>query len=190
MLEFSETGDDLICNLCESSERDVKHNCRETFAWSMTSQLTQFILGDTGVSSQASIDNVELNIKLRSTADRHNSVNGRSEQKSRLVKKRENKLDYNFSEKTNESRNISIAIYCVTKINTQIDTQVKFLKDWPGSCPTVNISWFIAKAYLANLYYTTQRDVSLTIQTCYNIINVFRPSYMNQQYAVTAGEYI
>jgi len=37
-------------------------------------------------------------------------------------------------------------------------------KEWPG--PAVNISWFVAKAYLANLYYTAQRDVGLIIKTC------------------------
>jgi len=47
----------------------------------------------------------------------------------------------------------------------------------------VNISWFIAKAYLANLYYKTQRDVSLTIQTFDDIIDVNRQSYMNEQFA-------
>jgi len=47
----------------------------------------------------------------------------------------------------------------------------------------VNIAWFTAKAYLANLYYTTQRDVSLTIQTCDDIIDVYNQSVMNLFFA-------
>jgi len=62
-------------------------------------------------------------------------------------------------------------------------TDAAFYKQWPGSSPTVNISWFIAKAYFANLYYTTARDVSLIIQTCDEIIDVYRQSYMNQMFA-------
>jgi len=49
--------------------------------------------------------------------------------------------------------------------------------------PTVNNSWFIAKAYLSNLYYTTLRDISLTIQTCDDVIDVYRQSMVNEQFA-------
>jgi len=38
-------------------------------------------------------------------------------------------------------------------------------------------------AYLANLYYTTQRDVSLTIQTCDDVIDVYRQSIVNKDFA-------
>jgi len=44
----------------------------------------------------------------------------------------------------------------------------------------VNVSWFIAMAYLANLYYITQCGVSLTIQTCDEVIDVYRQSCINQ----------
>ena len=37
--------------------------------------------------------------------------------------------------------------------------------------------------YLANLYYTTQRDVNLTLKRCDDIINSYDQSYMNQQFA-------
>ena len=49
----------------------------------------------------------------------------------------------------------------------------------------MNISWFIAKAYLANLYYTTQCDASLTIKTCDDILHVFKHSRVNQNFAET-----
>jgi len=71
-------------------------------------------------------------------------------------------------------------------IPTPTDTDVQFYKRWPGRCPTVNISWFIAKAYLANLYYTTQRDVSLIIETCDDIIDVYQRSLMNGKFAEKA----
>jgi len=174
----------LAVNLCESHERDVIDNCSTQFVQSMTNQ---FIQSDTGVSSEASNDNVELNTKCRSTADRHNSVNGRNEQKCllycRFVEKHENKLNYNLNEKIKKGRNVNIAIYFVTDMNTHIGTRAELCKEWPGWSPTVNISWFIAKAYLANLHYTTQRDASLTIQTCDDVIHVYRQSNMNLQFA-------
>jgi len=43
----------------------------------------------------------------------------------------------------------------------------------------VNASWFIAIAYLANLYYTTRRDYRLTIQTCDNLVEVYQQSLGN-----------
>jgi len=63
---------------------------------------------------------------------------------------------------------------------------VMFYKEWPGKSPTVNISWFIAKAYLANLYYRTQRDVTLTLSTCDDIIDTSKLSYMNNRFAERA----
>ena len=47
----------------------------------------------------------------------------------------------------------------------------------------MNISWFTAKAYLANIYYTTQRDLSIIIITCDDISHVYRQSQMNQAFA-------
>jgi len=60
---------------------------------------------------------------------------------------------------------------------------VKAYKAWPGKSPTVNISWFIAKAYLANLYYSTHRDVTLTLRTCDDIMDTYELSYMNNRFA-------
>jgi len=67
----------------------------------------------------------------------------------------------------------------ISRINTHIDTGADFYKEWPSHSPTVNISWFIAKAYLANLYFTTKWDVSLTIKTCDDIIDVSKQSSIN-----------
>jgi len=83
----------LAINLCESEERDVIDNCSKEFVYSL---IEQFMPCDTDVSSEASNDNIELNAKRRSTADRHNSVNVRNEQKclqySRSVEKHKKNL--------------------------------------------------------------------------------------------------
>ena len=53
---------------------------------------------------------------------------------------------------------------------TAIVKENHYYRDWPGRSPTVNISWFIAKAYLANLYYTasmTTRQRSARVTTSY-----------------------
>ena len=82
-------------------------------------------------------------------------------------------------------RNISCALMMIVPvpITTPTYTNVEFLKEWPGQSPTVNISWFIAKAYLANLYYTTQCDASLTIKACDDIIDVNKQSLVNNDFA-------
>jgi len=172
----------LAVNLRESHERNVIDNCSWQFAQYMTNL---YMSCDTDVSSEASNDNVQLNTKRRSTADRHNSVNGRNEQKcllyNRAVDKHGIKFDNHFNDKAYEDRNVNIAFYRVATMSTHIAKHARSYKEWPGHSPTVNISWFIAKAYFANLYYTTQRDVSLTIQTCDDVIHVYKQSRMNLQ---------
>jgi len=94
----------------------IDHNCVKEYVQLI---LANFISYDTDVSSEASNDNVELNTKLRSTADRQNSVNGRKEQKCllyrRCVEKHENKLDNDFNEKIYKGTNVNIAIYFKNK---------------------------------------------------------------------------
>ena len=82
-------------------------------------------------------------------------------------------------------RNVSIALMMIVPmpITTHTDMHVEFLKEWSGQSPTVNISWLIAKAYFANLYYTTQCDASLTIKTCTDIIDVYKQSWVNNDFA-------
>jgi len=79
-------------NLCEFHEIDVIDNCSGEFFILI---MSRFMPCNTDVSSEASNDNVELNTKRRYTADRHNSVNGRNEQKyllyHRSVETHENK---------------------------------------------------------------------------------------------------
>jgi len=169
-------------NLCESHERD---NCSEEFGASI---MLKFMPCDTDVSSATSNDNVEWNTKCRSTADRHNSVNGRNEQKcllySRSVEAVENKKTVTtLANDYEKQRNLSRIFVTKTNVAGVTISDVQCGKECPGRSPTVNISWFIAKAYLANLYYTTQRDVSLTIQTCDDITDVYRQSHMNQTFA-------
>jgi len=188
----------LAINLCESHERDV---IDISSLLSFKSIIAQFLFFDTDTSREASNDNVELNTKRGSTADKQNSLHGPDEQKlllyHRSLAKHKKRVDNECTiEKTNRSRGVSIAVYILSKFDTNSEdkiaerntstyseTDVKFYREWPGQSPTVNISWFIAKAYLANLYYTTQRDVSLTIQTCDDIIDVYWQSHMNRKFA-------
>jgi len=151
------------------------------------SAITCFVPCDTGVSSGADIDNIVLNTKRRSTANIYleNLLDGRNEQKCllymRSIETHSKQIDSNYlSENICEGKNVFIKSY-ITTMNTFpfTYTEVVFYKAWPSISPTVNSSWFIAKAYLTNLYYTTQRDVSLTIQICDDIIHVYRQSRMN-----------
>jgi len=56
-------------------------------------------------------------------------------------------------------------------------------KNWQGTSPTVNITWFLAKAFLANLYYRTERDYSMTDSVCDDILNNYRKTKYNQIFA-------
>jgi len=134
------------------------------------------------VSHKEDNDNGELNTKR--TSVKQNIFNGHNEQKcllySRSVEKHEQTLDnYNMKETIVEDVNVIVVVHLVTKVNTLVNYDYMFLKQWPGISPTVNISWFIAKAYLANLYYTSQCDVNLTLKTCDDIIDVYRQSNLN-----------
>jgi len=75
----------------------------------------------------------------------------------------------------------NIAIHRTSNIGE--NTGVELYKNWPSVSPTANVSWFIAKAYLANLYYTTERDASLTIQTCDDVIDAYKKSLENELFA-------
>jgi len=181
----------LAINLCKSSERDMIENCSVRFIECMISEYMPY---DTNVTdeSRGSINyHVELDNKRGSIAVIQNSLNARNEQKCllycRFVIGDESKYFSNFlSEKVREVRKVNFAVYNATEINASNKIDVKFFKEWPGHSPTVNISWFIAKAYLANLYYRTQHDVSLAIQTCDDIIDVYRQSQKNQFFSERA----
>ena len=62
---------------------------------------------------------------------------------------------------------------------------VQFYRERPGHSPTVNASWFIAKAYLANLCYT-QRYYDAAIETCNEVFEVSTISEANQRFAEQA----
>jgi len=160
----------LAVNLCESPVRDEIHNCSLQFVETM----------------MAKFHNTKFDTEPRSRADRQNSSSCLNKQKSllygRSVKKRENKVDNNYSsEKTIGSRNVKIVLRKVAKMYSHTNAQT--FREWPGRSPTVNISWFIGKAYLANLYYTTNLPVSLTINSCNDIIDTYRQSHMNEESA-------
>jgi len=173
-------------SLCESQERDVIYNPCERF---VRSAVSVYKLCDTDVSSGPSTHNVQLDTNHTSTTDRQDPLNGSNEQKwllksKQLLKKYEHKLGNNdSSENVSKNRNVNILLHNKGTIYNSSHSFVQLYKEWPGQSPTVNISWFIAMAYLANLYYTTQRDVSLTIQTCDDIIDVYRQSSMNVLFA-------
>jgi len=146
-----------------------------------------YIVSDTDISSAASTDIVVFYNNIKLTANRQNSLDGRNEQNGLLnskqyLKKFPYKLDNDYSSvNTCKNRYVNIRRHPIFTIYESSDSYacVQVFKEWPGRSPTVNISWFIAKAYLANLYYTTQRDVSLTIQTCDDIIDVYNQSEKN-----------
>ena len=52
------------------------------------------------------------------------------------------------------SRAMTPVVYTRGTYGTTLIRVVSFFREWPGHSPRVNASWFIAKAYLANLYYT------------------------------------
>ena len=59
---------------------------------------------------------------------------------------------------------------------------MSFHREWPGYSPTVNVSWFIAKAYLANLYYTNH-DSKSAVETCDEVVQTYQSSIGNKYFA-------
>jgi len=181
----------LAISLCESPERDVIENFKYRLVETMTGDFRSCGLGvsceeNDDENVQSNCPNVQ-NTKRKFSSDRQNSANGCNEHKcllySRSVEKHETEFD-----------NIYLLVKCIesSKSNSALNNErdvstskniVEFFKKWPGHSPTVNISWFIAKAYLANLYYTTERDVSDIEQTCDDIIRVFRQSPRHKLFA-------
>ena len=76
-----------------------------------------------------------------------------------------------------------IAVYQEVKLSSNTETHVQSYKYRHGHSPFVHISWFIAKAYLANLYYATRRNVNRTIDACDNVIVISKLSFMNREFA-------
>ena len=54
-----------------------------------------------------------------------------------------------------------------------------FLKSVPTISPTVNMSWFLAKLYLANLWFTIEQDYVRTVQLCNEVIATSNISIAN-----------
>jgi len=55
--------------------------------------------------------------------------------------------------------------------------------DFPGFVPTVNLSWFVAMSYLANLIYVTEHDHLKVIQISNEVTRVYRESMLNKWFA-------
>jgi len=174
----------LAVNLCESHKTDFidehDRNTQELLSViNISFKSTPLIIVETNVSGRKNYHNVELNTKRKSTAKTRNSDN---EQNCLLYSRSVDEKIGNtncVTDKIGENRNINFPL----QIYSDAGNAISFYNEWPGRCPTVNISWFIAKAYLANLYYTTQRDVSLTIQTCDDILYVYGQSEFNKYFA-------
>ena len=137
--------------------------------------------------SKTNAHNVELHCEHNSTDDKQNSMEGYIQQKrllySQSVAKDEEIRDNYLNTKIYENRILSIRIKRRAQLSTFTYKDVTFYKEWPGRSPTVNISWFIAKTYLSNFYYTTQCDAGLTMKACDDIIDVYRQSESNQLFA-------
>jgi len=74
-----------------------------------------------------------------------------------------------------------VRLYSVFHENETLTTyQEGFLPNLPGFVPTVSLSWFAAKAYLANLIYTTECDQSSVIQICDEINHVYHSSFAHR----------
>lgn len=82
-----------------------------------------------------------------------------------------------FSVNTMAQNQLDVALHgarCYTSTGKYLSTKPQFFTTHPGRSPTVNISWFIAKAHIANLYYNTGlRDHGATISTCNEIIQTY-----------------
>ena len=63
------------------------------------------------------------------------------------------------------TRTMSLVVYRHGTYGTTLIRDASFYRERPGRSPTVNVSWFIAKAYLANLFYT-QRHYKQRLQFC------------------------
>jgi len=138
-------------NQCASCEKDVLYKCSLRFASNMIKFFKPY---GTELLNGATKHNVELNNKrISSTFERSNKSTGCYKQTSLLYGQDENQIDQNYlSENIYESRTVKLLVSrdSVSTVNTF--TNDRFYQEWPGQSPTVNISWFIAKAYLANLY--------------------------------------
>ena len=73
------------------------------------------------------------------------------------------------------------------KVESSVDqmtfTIVKQYKTNPGYSPTVHASWFLAQAYLANLFYTQDHDDAATVAACKELLRVCRLSLHNESFA-------
>ena len=147
----------LSINLCDSKKGNVIYSCNEEFVETLTLFLMSCDTYNGCIETNA--HNVELHGKHDSTDDKQNSMGKFIQQKrllySHSVARDEEIRDNYWNTRIHENRIISIHRECRAQLSTYTYKDVIFLKEWPGRSPTINTSWFIAKAYLANLYYTT-----------------------------------
>jgi len=187
----------LSLSLWESADTDTIEDC----PWMVTkSLLDDFLACEDDESDLEPDDDFELDTHhgIVSSSDDGlssfscKSTNDKVTQKS-LLYSRFDKIVYEKEtlnvcneEKGIKDNGINIEVHMVCKddvLDSDIGTEILYFKDWPGRSPTVNISWFLAKAHLANLYYRTKRDVSLTMMTCDDIVSVHMQSLSNQLFA-------
>ena len=105
---------------------------------------------DTMVSSEVSYQTVRLNSKTISSVDNRNCIFQQSLLlSSRFFEKKKNQIDKNDMIR---KYNINIIVHYIKKYFSYTYKDIAYYKEWAGMSPTVNVSWSIAKAYLANLY--------------------------------------
>jgi hypothetical protein len=84
--------------------------------------------------------------------------------------------------KNKSKEDISILLY--SKFKSQImHDYIYLLRTMPTESPTVCISWFITKAYLANLHYTMTRKYITVITLCQEIMTGSKKSKCNSFFA-------
>jgi len=181
----------LATNLWKSKKTALIDNCSETIVRSFQ---RGFMEHEANKESTMNTSRLDLVTNLASTSKcklytRNLSIDEEVVNKSLIYSRSINWCKGNYTRnKRNDARIcisglVDIAVYFIVKENTCNRTHVQLYKEWPGVSPTVNISWFVAKAYLANFYYTTQHDVSQTIATCDDIIVTFKMSRENRLFA-------
>lgn len=73
------------------------------------------------------------------------------------------------------------------KVIDENAVRIQYFSGHPINTPTVNISWFTAKAYIANLHYNTRYDNhNAVIHTCNEIIQTYHKCNGNKKFAEDA----
>ena len=67
--------------------------------------------------------------------------------------------------------------------NKTTTTYEEYLSSLPGLLPMVSMSWFLAKACVANLVYTTEQDYEMVIKLCDELIEMYLSAMLHSFFA-------